>query len=219
MSRTLKTAPFHVKCFTQPGMIEEFHDHRVGACDLPPRPRAVNGPDGEPTLYTKTRCDWRPSSAFWNSPLGVCNCPTCGHTWMVRAKRRTDRQKGRREAREAVKDLALHVEDRFDLEALADAGDVPRASRLDRDYLYCAQIRDALELPTDVHVVDFTYAAPDLHVDATAGEFADIRTDWDAVDGFVIDETRYGFKIASVELLHPDGRREHLILDANGVVR
>lgn len=212
MSRTKKTAPVEVKCFTAPGMIEPVHDHTSGECDLPPRPTRRVDATGARTLWSAaTSCYWVPSQAFNRSPLGVCGCSTCGYSWFYRAERRKQRYTGRRLVRDAVKDVAMHLEDRIDLDALAD--DVSYGSRIDEEYRFCALLRDALGLPDDTYVVDYDYATLPLDAqldgDVLRAEAAD------DVDAFTFGP--YGFKVAAVEVMHNDGAREHLLLDTNGV--
>lgn len=87
MSRTDKTAPYHVKMQWIP---VEHHDHRFGSCTLPDRPPLEWIPWGQ--RYGK--CYW---DTDWSHPLYRCGCSWCSYD------NRTLNRKSRHRAKAAIK--------------------------------------------------------------------------------------------------------------------
>ncbi|MEI5133405.1 hypothetical protein RB199_15995 [Streptomyces libani] len=92
MSRTDKTKPLwvrHAEHNPRP-----VHDHRYGACDLPPHPTQEDA---------DTRCRWEDPGMqlLGRTCCAGCNDRSCVKEWqeMVRAGNRKERYAGRREAR------------------------------------------------------------------------------------------------------------------------
>ncbi|WP_148588217.1 hypothetical protein [Streptomyces sp. WAC01526] len=92
MSRTDKTKPLwvrHAEHNPRP-----VHDHRYGACDLPPHPAQEDA---------DTRCRWEDPGMqlLGRTCCAGCNDRSCVKEWqeMVRAGNRKERYAGRREAR------------------------------------------------------------------------------------------------------------------------
>ncbi|GAA2591031.1 hypothetical protein ACWCO0_02780 [Streptomyces tubercidicus] len=92
MSRTDKTKPLwvrHAEHNPRP-----LHDHRYGACDLPPHPTQED---------TDTRCRWESPHTllFGHTCCAGCNVRACNkeRQQMVKADNRKERYAGRREAR------------------------------------------------------------------------------------------------------------------------
>src|SRR4051812_33687946 len=102
MSRTDKTAPSRVKMFYYPDWIEEYHDHRHGECDLPPRPR---NPKDEGLEYwyggtrhnKETHCYWVASyTNYYTHGLAQCGCSICGRdAYESMPRRKRQRIEGR----------------------------------------------------------------------------------------------------------------------------
>lgn len=112
MSRTDKTVPLTVKVFYYPEFLEEYHDHREGPCDLPPRPTsAKQWPEfelhhGGKRDDDETRCYWCANYAtFWSHPLTRCSCPMCGYdAYCSVPLRKAQRIEGRRYCRDGWRD-------------------------------------------------------------------------------------------------------------------
>ncbi|PSL00256.1 hypothetical protein CLV63_102383 [Murinocardiopsis flavida] len=92
MSRTDKTKPLWVRYAEHDP--RPVHDHRYGACDLPPNPTRED---------TATRCAWdHPDTLlFAHTCCSGCHRRACNLDWtrMVKAANRKERYAGRREAR------------------------------------------------------------------------------------------------------------------------
>ncbi|WP_329180534.1 hypothetical protein OG754_37890 [Streptomyces decoyicus] len=95
MSRTDRTKPLWVRYAEHHP--RPVHDHRHGACDLPPNPTREDG---------DTRCRWEhPGTLLFGSTCcSGCKVRSCikERQQMVRADNRKDRYAGRREARLSV---------------------------------------------------------------------------------------------------------------------
>jgi len=107
MSRTDKTAPWDVKIFYYPGWLEEFHDHRDGECDLPPKPRNCKDPGHEFWRWNRGHCYWVASyTQFWNNSMSNCPCSMCHGYWMWEDDRspRAQRRIARRYCRDGWRD-------------------------------------------------------------------------------------------------------------------
>jgi hypothetical protein len=113
MSRTDKTAPMQVKLFYYKDWLEEYHDHRHGDCDLPPRPRNPKDPGlslwygGE--RHGDTRCYWVANyRTFWRSGMSNCCCGLCrpkwGSSWSDGNSPREQRRKARRYCQDGWRD-------------------------------------------------------------------------------------------------------------------
>lgn len=220
MSRTFKTAPVLVKCLSEPGMIEPEHDHRLGECDLPERPTRPIDSEGKKTVWNRngTHCYWVPSAAFWRSPLGVCGCSTCGAKWWRLEERRKQRYGARVEIREAFVDLAERgVYDGLgDVRSPYASGDIE-----DEEHEMYTKLRDALGLAPDCWVIDCDYAEPDFDAYADADlDDHDARSAamWEAVEGYPMSIRPY-LIIAEIKVLYPDGTREWLALDKDGIIQ
>lgn len=95
MSRTDRTKPLWVRYAEHnPGPV---HDHRYGACDLPPHPTRED---------TDTRCRWEHPGIllFGSTCCSGCSGRACikERQQMTRADNRKERYAGRREARLSV---------------------------------------------------------------------------------------------------------------------
>lgn len=92
VSRTDKTRPWRVKVHEQPAVSSvEVHDHREGACTLPP---------ADPGAEVQwTGCHWAPSTALTCSGEGRCGCELCQGSFGKRLDRRVERQAMRRRLR------------------------------------------------------------------------------------------------------------------------
>ncbi|GAB2818996.1 hypothetical protein [Streptomyces daliensis] len=94
MSRTDKTKPLWVR-YAEHGP-RPVHDHRHGACDLPPYL-------APPDELTGTRCHWADPGQllFGHTCCAGCQARRCRKEWqgMVRSSNRKARYEGRREAR------------------------------------------------------------------------------------------------------------------------
>lgn len=92
MSRTDKTKPLWVR-YAEHGP-RPVHDHRDGACDLPPRPGREE---------TGTRCRWEHPDALLFRRTCCSGCSRRGcvgeRQRMTKAANRRERYAGRREAR------------------------------------------------------------------------------------------------------------------------
>lgn len=91
MSRTDRTKPLWVRYAEHNP--RPVHDHRYGACDLPPNPTRE---------HTDTRCRWEPGMLL-SGRRTCCSgcCSSCSKEWqqMARTNNRKDRYAGRRETR------------------------------------------------------------------------------------------------------------------------
>lgn len=86
MSRTNKTTPLWARLKSDPAhLAKEHHDHRLGPCDLPPRP------DHDNTDAPATRCYWEPSTTALFGKDSGCPCPVCRPSAEYRENRRRDR--------------------------------------------------------------------------------------------------------------------------------
>ncbi|MEO3749448.1 hypothetical protein [Streptomyces sp. B6B3] len=92
MSRTDRTKPLWVRHAEH--RPRPVHDHRHGACDLPPRPTRE---------LADTRCRWEHPAAqlYFGTCCAGCKVRSHIREWqqMVRASNRKARYAGRREAR------------------------------------------------------------------------------------------------------------------------
>ena len=91
MSRTDKTKPLWVRYAEHNP--RPVHDHRYGACDLPPSPTQE---------ATDTHCRWEPGALVsGRTCCSGCHRPTCVKEWQgyVKTSNRKERYAGRREAR------------------------------------------------------------------------------------------------------------------------
>lgn len=89
MSRTHKTAPYHVKMNNphKSGIHPVArHDHRRGVCDLPAKVDDYR-PNG------RTECFW----TFTYTGTNECGCRLCTNYWQRLWDRRKDRKRARRE--------------------------------------------------------------------------------------------------------------------------
>ncbi|MFE0103587.1 hypothetical protein [Streptomyces sp. NPDC059009] len=93
MSRTDKTKPLWVRHLEHHP--RSVHDHRFGACDLPPTPTQEDTDD--------TRCRWEHPGAllFGHSCCAGCTVRSCNkeRQGMNKTANRKERYAGRREAR------------------------------------------------------------------------------------------------------------------------
>lgn len=110
VSRTDKTAPYHVKLFYYKDWLVEYHDHTRGTCDLPPRPRNSKDPGlelwyGGSRHNDETQCYWVANyHTFWRHPMSNCPCNLCRPPWdSMYADPRSPRRQ-RREARRYCRD-------------------------------------------------------------------------------------------------------------------
>lgn len=95
MSRTHKTESFAMQAIHEKDY-EAHHDHRNGDCDLPPPPKKR----GDLGRVGNGRCFWTYSKSFWYTHR--CSCDLCGGG----TNRRKERREGKREARQALKEVA-----------------------------------------------------------------------------------------------------------------
>lgn len=185
MSDTDKTRPWGVKCFDDPTWLEEGHDHRDGACDLPTRPVKVANPFGD----RGTRCQWVASRGFWSRRANGCGCARCA----ARDERRIVRRRARHVAKNETHDQqrALSAAATATGTVIDDLEDVDLfpagwPTSFHDDVAWFASIRDDLGFGPDTLVVDLSeqYALSPLGtVEVTTTE---------------------------VSVLHNDGRREML---------
>jgi hypothetical protein len=76
MSRTDKTNPYFVKWYYEALYLEENHDHRYHACNLPPKPLIR---EAREIKWNTDDCHWYPSPTFMRSTDARCSCYMCGY--------------------------------------------------------------------------------------------------------------------------------------------
>jgi hypothetical protein len=99
MSRTDKTQPFHISLWD--GTLDRvaIHDHTDGVCDLPATYREDIAQYVGVAGHRTTTCYW----SLHYTGTNVCCCSLCHDSAGLRAKRRADRHRARRELTDLVK--------------------------------------------------------------------------------------------------------------------
>lgn len=209
MSKTDRTRPLRVKAMDAAAGIEAKHDHRTGPCDLPARPTkpltCLWGGDATTTCY------WAASHEFMVSPQAHCNAPCHSkkrddHAIKQAAARRTANRAAEHDALVDLSEHGLH-------DTLADVFDWTRAT-LDPDF----------DNTSDFHAEMARFARLREQLTATTG-LSETSLVVDVMPACAYEccedcgpETFTGYR---VEILHNDGRREKLRIDAapmNGLV-